>query len=66
MEKSVDQMKCPECTAPGITSSLCWGGTLAWHPYGRGRGGERLGMLVAITQRLVEAALQVSAAKPQS
>jgi DTW domain-containing protein len=57
-----DYLKAPPGSAEQLVERL----GLPWHPYGRGRGGERLGMLVAITQRLVEAARQGSAAKPKS
>lgn len=41
---------------PGSAEELVEKLSLTWQPYGRGRGGERLGMLVAITQWLVKAA----------
>lgn len=41
---------------PGSAEELIERLDLAWQSYGRGRGGERLGMLVAITQWLADAA----------
>jgi len=44
--------------APGGAEELIARLDLPWESYGRGRGGERLGMLVAVTQWLVDAARQ--------
>jgi hypothetical protein len=46
--------------APGGAEELIARLDLPWQAYGRGRGGERLGMLVAVTQWLVDAARRPS------
>lgn len=46
---------------PGSAEALVERLGLSWHAQGRGRGGERLGMLVAITGWLAEAARQETA-----
>lgn len=52
--------------APGGAEELIAKTGLPWESYGRGRGGERLGMLVAITQWLVDAAREGQHALAQS
>lgn len=49
---------------PGSAEDVIHRIGLPWQSYGRGRGGERLGMLVAITQWLVAAAQQGQRASP--
>ena len=51
-------------TRPGRAEELVERLGLPWRSLGRGRGGERLGMLVAITGWLVDAARKSSGAAP--